>query len=103
VIAAVLGAAVWALSPALTGRAEPWDSEGPYYVCALVIAGALAGGLYPKSLWAHYLGAVVGQAAYEFLFLKLGPLFPLGVVVLLGYGIVFVAGATLAAFIRLRW
>ena len=103
VIAGVLSAAVWALSPALTGHAEPWDSNGPFYVAALAIAGALAGGLVPKPLWALYLGAVAGQVAYQLLFLRLGPLFPLGLLFLLGYAIVFLAAAALAAFIRLRW
>ena len=54
-IAALAGAAIWALSPLLTGRAEPWDA-GLYYSGALLAAGLLSGVAVPKPLWAHYLG-----------------------------------------------
>ena len=40
VVSAALSAAVWALSIPLTGKAEPWDAEFPYYFVALVLAGA---------------------------------------------------------------
>ena len=100
--AAVLGASVWALSPLLAGHGEPWDASGPYYVSMLAIAGAISGGLFPRPLSAHYLGAVTGQAVYELLFLDIGPLFLLGLLFLLGYSVVFLAAAAAAAFVRLR-
>jgi len=102
-IAAALRAAVWALSPTLTGHAEPWDADGPYYLSALAIVGAITGSLFPKPLWAHYLGAVFGQAAYEAVFLDIGPLFILGLVFLLGSSLVFLATAAVGAFVRLRY
>ncbi len=86
-----------------TGQAEPWDADGPFYVASLLIAGLGAGGLVPKPLWAHYLGAVVGQLTYEFLFLKVGPLFLLGAVFLLGYSLIFLLGAAIAAHVRFRY
>jgi len=36
-----------------------------YYFAGLAVAGAVSGVVVPKHLWAHYLGAVLGQAAYE--------------------------------------
>ena len=102
-VAALLSALVWALSPILTGHAEPWDANGPYYISALAIVGAVCGGLLPKPLWAHYIGAVLGQVTFELSFLSVGPLFLLGVLFLLGYSIVFLAAAAVAAYVRVRY
>jgi hypothetical protein len=99
---AVTSASVWALSPLLTGHREPWDADGLFYVVALVVAGSAAGLLAPRPLWAHYLGAVVGQLGYEALFLPVGPLFVLGAAFLLGYSLVFVLAAARAASVRAR-
>jgi hypothetical protein len=101
-MASATSAAIWALSPSLTGHPEPWDAEGLFYFAALIVAGAIAGGLAPRALWAHYLGAVFGQLAYELIFLKPGPLFLVGAVFLLGYAFLFLLGAALGAQIRLR-
>jgi hypothetical protein len=98
--AAVAAALVWASSPWLTGSREPWDADGPFFVVALAIAGALAGVVAPRPLWAHYLGAVLGQLGYEALLLPVGPLFVLGVASLLGYSVVFVLAAAVAAHLR---
>ena len=103
VIAAATSALVWASAPWLTGQREPWDAEFPFYVVALLVAGAVAGGLTPKPLWAHYLGSFIGQLSYELVFLKIGPLFVLGAVFLLGYSLVFVATAAVMGYIRLRF
>jgi len=99
-VSAALAAAVWALSIPITGHNEPWDAEAPYYLVALAIAGALSGALIPRHLWAHYVGAVLGQAAYELVFLKLGPLFILGLAFLAGYSIIFVVAAAIVASCR---
>lgn len=99
-ISATAGAVVWGLSPLFFGHAEPWDADGPWYLVALAVAGAVAGALRPGSLWAHYLGAVAGQLGYQVLFLKVGPLLPLGVAFLLVYSLLFLAGAALATWAR---
>lgn len=101
-VSAVLAALIWALSPALTGRTEPWDSDGPYYALALLLAGAVAGALVPRALWAHYLGAVAGQMGFLLLFLPVGPLLPIGAVLLLVYSLLFLAVAAFAAYLRAR-
>lgn len=102
VVSAVLAALIWAISPAVTGRAEPWDSDGPYYALALVLAGAVSGALVPRALWAHYLGAVAGQLGYQLLFLPIGPLLALGAVLLLVYSLLFLTMAAFAAYLRGR-
>jgi hypothetical protein len=101
-VSAVAGGLVWALSPWLAGHREPWDAAGLFYIVALFVAGSLAGLLTPKPLWAHYVGAIVGQLGYELLFLRIGPLFVVGAAFLLVYCIIFVIGAALAGQLRLR-
>jgi len=100
--AALACALVWAASPWLTGRREPWDADFPFYISGLMIAGAVAGALTPKPIWALYLGAIVGQLSYQVLFLKVGPLLPLGVLFLVVYCFVFLATAALVGYIRIR-
>ena len=102
IVSAAASASVWALSPLLAGHQEPWDAHGLFYVVALVVAGSAAGLLAPRPLWAHYLGALAGQLGYEALFLPIGPLFILGAAFLLGYSLVFVLAAALAASVRAR-
>jgi hypothetical protein len=97
-----MGATIWALSVPATGQSEPWDAEGFYYFAALAIAGALSASIIPRHLPAHYLGVVVGQAAYELAFLKLGPLFVLGLAFLMGYSIIFLGAAAIVALFRNR-
>ncbi len=102
IVSVTISAAVWALSPWLTGHREPWDADGLFYVYSLAVAGFVAGLLAPRPLWAHYLGAFVGQLAYELIFLPIGALAVLGAVFLLGYSVVFVLAAALAGHIRSR-
>jgi hypothetical protein len=100
VVAAVLGATIWLLSPWVTGHSEPWDADGIFYLGALVITGLIAGIVSPKPLWAQYIGSFIGQLSYELLFLKVGPLVLVGVGFLLAYCLLFVAAAFAAARIR---
>ena len=42
------GAAIWALSPALTGEVEPWDANTVFLPIAIVIVSLSLGFLFPK-------------------------------------------------------
>ena len=99
-VAAGLSAVIWALSIPITGKSEPWDADSAYYFVALAVAGAISGAVVPKRLWAHYVGAVLGQIAYELAFLKLGPLFIVGLIFLAGYSLIFLGAAAIAASFR---
>jgi hypothetical protein len=99
-VSVIASASIWALSPVLIGLREPWDTDGNFYVAALFVAGALAGTLSPKPLWAHYVGAIIGQLGYELTILHVGPLFLLGVVFLLAYGVVYLVAAALGGYVR---
>ena len=101
-ISAIATASIWAFSPLLIGLREPWDTDGDFYVSALTVAGMLAGSLQPKPLWAHYLGALIGQIGYELIFLHVGPLFLLGVIFLLGYALIYLIAAALGGYVRSR-
>ncbi len=97
-----MAAAVWALSVPFTGKTEPWDADGLYYFIALAVAGAFSGAVIPKHLATQYIGAVVGQAAYELVFLEFGALFVLGLAFLAGYSIIFLGAAAVVASFRNR-
>jgi hypothetical protein len=99
-VSAIASASIWALSPFLIGLREPWDTDGNFYVAALFVAGLVAGTLSPKPLWAHYVGVLIGQIGYELTILHVGPLFLLGVVFLLAYGLVYLVAAALAGYVR---
>jgi hypothetical protein len=100
--AAGAGSMIWLLTPLLTDRREPWDTDGAFYPLALLIAGAAAGAIASKPLWAHYPGAFVGQLANELIFLRVGPLVIIGAVFLLVYCTIFTLAAGLAGFSRNR-
>ena len=99
-LAAGLSAVIWALSIPLTGKAEPWDADSPYYFVALAVAGIVSGVVIPKHLWAHYVGAIIGQAAYGLAFLKVGPLFVVGLLFLAVYSVIFFGAAGIASSFR---
>lgn len=99
-VAAVLGAVIWAMSPVVTGAVEPWDADSPYYFISLFAAGAFLGGLFPRHVWVVFPGIVAGQLIYMLAFLPRGPLLPLGILFLVGYGVLSLVGAALVARIR---
>ena len=101
-VSAVTGVLVWAFSPWLTGRQEPWDADGLFYVGAQIVAGTVAGAIAPRPLWAPYVGALTGQLGYALIFLRMGPLFFLGAAFLFGYTAIFLAAAALVGFVRKR-
>lgn len=60
-VAAALGFSLWAVSPILTGHAEPWDSEQPLYLVYSVLSGLALGWFAPRHLLRIYLGFWIGQ------------------------------------------
>lgn len=100
-VAAVLGAAIRALSPWLGGRREPWDAQGDCYPVALAIAGLASGLVSPRPLRAHYAGNVLGQLAFERVAIGAGPLAVIGVAFLFVYGLLFAASAFAGGRIRM--
>ncbi len=100
ILSAVAGAAIWALSPMLTGHAEPWDANGLYYPAMLFVAGIVLGAIGPRAIWAHAVGIVLGQFLYMLIFLPLSPLMLLGIVFLLVYSLLTLGGAGLGSAFR---
>lgn len=84
---AFLGALIWALSPTITGQAEPWDSESAYYFIALFLAGALAALPGKRPVWAIYVGIILGQLLFILIFLPLGPLLSIGLIFMAVYSL----------------
>ena len=85
--AAAAGAALWALSPLIAGRREPWDAQMPYYwigLAALGVAFAYYTSRRP-ALPLIMLGLYLGQLAWGLLVLGAGNLLPLGLVALAVY------------------
>ena len=100
---ALLGFGIWAASPSLTGVAEPWDAEFPYYSLTAVIGGAVVGWAFPRLwLWVvpgAWLGQVIGLGVLPGLdrgWLLLG-VFTTGI-----GSLFFLPGAAFGAFLG-RW
>jgi hypothetical protein len=103
-IGLILGAAIWLLSPWLTGRSEPWDAEGGYYAGALLATGAFGGLLLPLHWPAVALGIFGGQVLVILGGVLADPasgsLWPLGLVFLGVYSALALVGALLGAALR---
>ncbi len=99
-----LGAAIWLMSPLITGRREPWDAEGGYYAGALFVAGGLGGVLAPRYWLSVVLGVFGGQAVVLLAPVIADPsdggLWPVGVLFLGIYSVLALFGAALGAGIR---
>ena len=99
-----IGAAIWLLSPLITGRREPWDAEGGYYAGALLASGLLGGLLLPERSGGLVAGIFVGQVVVLLGGVLSDPssggLWPLGVVFLALYSLLALVGATLGSGVR---
>lgn len=102
-LAALAGAAIWGLSPLVTGHVEPWDAGGLYYTLALALGGGLCGSVTPKPLWPLYVGCVAGQILYLLGWLPTGPLLPVGLMFVLLWSLVFLVGAYVGSQARATW
>jgi hypothetical protein len=102
----LIGAAIWWLSPLITGRLEPWDAGSGYYEGALLGAGILGGLLLPK----HWRWFVIGVFLGQVLVLlggvlrepSSGGLWPLGVVFMALYSLLAMVGAMVGSGVRRR-
>jgi len=100
VVAAALGAAIWFVSPWITGQQEPWDGDVTYYFAALIVTGLIAGVASPKPAWAHYAGNFIGQLGCELFLIKVGPLVLIGVGFLLVSSLIYLAAAVAGAKLK---
>ena len=100
----VLGAAIWLLSPWITGRSEPWDAEGGYYAGGLLLSGVVGGLVLPL----HWASVTLGIFAGQLLVIiggiladpASGGLWPLGVLFLAFYSSLALLGAVVGAVLR---
>ncbi|HJR50075.1 MAG TPA: hypothetical protein VJ794_03155 [Gemmatimonadales bacterium] len=103
-IGLALGAAIWVLSATVTGRPEPWDASGPYYLAALFAAGFVGGVLVPGHWGEVAIGVYAGQALVllgrVLSDIGSGGLWPLGLMVLALYSLIALAGALLGSALR---
>ena len=103
-IGLAIGAAIWWLSPLITGRLEPWDAGSGYYEGALLGAGVLGGLLLPEHSRWFVAGIFVGQVLVLLGAVLRDPssggLWPLGLVFLALYSLLALLGATLGSGVR---
>jgi hypothetical protein len=102
--ALLLGASVWIVVCALSGRHEAWDSE-LYFSTAMpvVCAGSLALGFYePARSWRWGVLPFVGQFATMLIGQGPGNLLPLGIVAFGIFSLPAVFAARVGAFFGVR-
>jgi hypothetical protein len=97
----IVGAAIWLLSPIVTGRREPWDAEGGYYAGALFAAGLLGGLLFPRHSGVFVAGIFLGQVLVLLAGVLSDPasggLWPLGVAFLGLYTLLALLGSAIGS------
>jgi hypothetical protein len=96
---AVAGALIWVASPWLTGKREPWDAQGFFYLGSLVAVGLVSGVVAPRRYFATWGGAYVGQFVGTLLSGPIGSLAPLGWFVVLPFTCLIVLSAAVAGTI----
>jgi hypothetical protein len=69
VVGIAYGASVWAMSPIITGRQEPWDAT-PYYWIAMPVGGFICAFASIRYFWVPVIGIYIGQLAYAHTFLN---------------------------------
>jgi hypothetical protein len=99
-IAFAFGAAIWALSPYVTGSIEPWDAGTAYYLASLLFAGFIVGWICPRLVWPVLPGIAVGQFAWMLVFLPKGPLIAVGFVALFVFGLLALGAAYVGSRLR---
>jgi hypothetical protein len=104
IVGLIMGAAIWLLSPLITGRREPWDAEGNYYAGALLAVGALAGITVPNYWGTTVVGIFGGQVLVLLGGVLADPasggLWPLGIVLLAAYSLLALLGAAIVQGVR---
>ena len=68
-VGSLCGAAVWALSIALTGMREPFDANTFYYPAAMFLSGIVAASFSPRHWWLAVIGIFAGERLYSFVML----------------------------------
>lgn len=91
-VGAVLGAALWAMSPAVTGELEAWDHFA-YYMAGLFVSGLIAACFGPRAFWLAPVGVFAGQFIYAATQLPSGPLWPIGLALCAALSSVSLLGA----------
>jgi hypothetical protein len=91
-----LGWAVWAMSPLVTGKIEPWDSNTLYYSGSLFIAGMLSTLFWKSGFYWGPLGIFAGQTAFLCVQDPQGGIFPAPLAVALFGTVQPIVGALIA-------
>ena len=81
-VSTLLGAAILFFSPYITGEVEPWDAETFYYTGALLLAGFLVLLDRHVSYESIFIGIMLGQAIYMFIFMPVDSLVGVALVIM---------------------
>ena len=101
ILGTILGAALWILIAAVTGKREAWDGNLLYYTGSLLTAGCMIGFVFPSGWLAGVAGIYTGQIL-AMLIKSNGDfgLLPLGLIALAMFTSVSAAGGYICALAR---
>jgi hypothetical protein len=100
-ISIVGGVACWVIPGRIDGRIEPWDGAF-WWVWFVGSAGVLVlpGYLAPRFFWVWPFALALAQFAYVEMIRGPSPMWPIGLCLLIGCGVVWQLGAGLGAACR---
>lgn len=103
----LLGLTIWHTSPKITGKIEPWDSGGLYYLISLILIGVITGALNKNNfsllnILLSYLGLVLGQIFFLSYFLPNPPsqYFGVGVGFICFYSLIPLGSYILVSYLK---
>lgn len=102
----LLGFLIWFLSPYITGKKEPWDSNSLYYISGLFISGLIPAYFCKEKFWLYFIGVYLGQLSYNVILVfndnSIASLFPLGIISLLIFSLFSLLGSFIGSKIPIK-
>lgn len=94
---------MWALSPWVVGKNEPWDADWPFYILVMLLGGGILGVTWPRHVFLAYVSVWLGQCGALLLPTYDRTWLLLGMVTTAIGGLLFLPGVLIGAIGKKAW